>query len=134
MDKSTLLEDVSKILAGLKEVGVAYIFGSFLEKEEFNDIDVALLLFENLDPYQSLKFSLKVAGKLERQISPRFEFDVKILNSSPIELQFEVIRKGRIIFSRDEFSRIDYESEVISTYLDLKYMYDLIDKEFLARV
>jgi hypothetical protein len=49
-------------------------------------------------------------------------------------LQFEVIKKGHVIFSRDESSRIDYESEVIPAYLDLKYMYDLIDKKFLARV
>jgi predicted nucleotidyltransferase len=133
MDKSSFLADINRILAGLKEVNTAYIFGSFLEKEYFNDIDVALLLSESLDPYKSLKFSLKVAGELERQIKPRFEFDVKILNSSPIEFQFEVIKKGQTIFSRDESSRIDYESEVISAYLDLKYMYDLIDKEFLAR-
>lgn len=134
MDKSSFLADISSILAGLKEVNTAYIFGSFLEKEDFDDIDVALLLSESLDPYKSLKFSLKVAGELERQIKPRFEFDVKILNNSSIELQFEVIKKGHVIFSRDESSRIDYESEVISAYLDLKYMYDLIDKEFLARV
>jgi predicted nucleotidyltransferase len=133
MDKSSFLADISRILAGLKEVNTAYIFGSFLEKEDFNDIDVALLLSESLDPYKSLKFSLKVSGELERQVKPRFEFDVKILNNSPIELQFEVIKKGHVIFSRDESSRIDYESEVISAYLDLKYMYDLIDKEFLAR-
>jgi predicted nucleotidyltransferase len=133
MDKSIFLVDVSKILAELKEVDVAYIFGSFLERKDFNDIDIALLLSESLDPYKSLKFSLKVAGKLERQISPRFEFDVKILNNSPIELQFEVIKKGHVIFSRNESRRIDYESEVISAYLDLKYMHDLIDKEFLAR-
>ncbi|AKB80425.1 putative nucleotidyltransferase [Methanosarcina horonobensis HB-1 = JCM 15518] len=112
----------------------AYIFGSFLERKDFNDIDIALLLSESLDPYESLKFSLRVAGKLERQISPRLEFDIKILNNSPMELQFEVIKKGQVIFSRDESRRIDYESEVISTYLDLKYMYDFIDKEFLARV
>lgn len=135
MDKSSFLSDVGKIVAGLKEVDIAYIFGSFLEGNEFNDIDVALLLSEELgmDPYKSLKFSLKVASELERQIKPRFEFDVRVLNIAPIEFQFEVIRKGCIIFYRDESTRIDYESEVISTYLDLKYMYDFLDKEFLAR-
>ena len=133
MDKSSFLVDIGRILAGLKEVDAAYIFGSFLERKDFNDIDVALLLSESLDPYNSLKFSLRVAGELERQIRPRFEFDVKILNSSPIEFQFEVIKKGQVLFSRDESRRIDYEFEVISAYLDLKYMYDWIDKEFLAR-
>ncbi len=136
MDKSSFLADIGKIVAELKEVDVAYIFGSFLESDEFNDIDVALLLSEEpgLDPYKGLKFSLRVAGELERQTKPRFEFDVRILNIAPVEFQFEVIRKGRAIFTRDESRRIDYESEIISTYLDLKYMYDFLDKEFLARV
>jgi uncharacterized protein len=116
MDKSSFLAEISKIITGLKDADVAYIFGSFLEGEEFNDIDVALLLSEemSLDPYKSLKFSLKIAGELEKQIKPRFEFDVKILNNAPVEFQFEVIRKGRVIFSRDESRRIDYESELIS--------------------
>lgn len=135
MDKSSFLAEISKIIAELKEVDVAYIFGSFLESDEFNDIDVALLLSEDLglDSYKSLKFSLKVAGELERQIKPRFEFDVRILNIAPVEFQFEVIKKGRVIFSRDKSRKVDYEFEVISTYLDLKYMYDILDKKFLAR-
>jgi predicted nucleotidyltransferase len=133
MDKSSFLADIGTVVARLKNVDVAYIFGSFLEGEEFNDIDIALLLSEDLDPYKGLKFSLKVAGELERQVKPRFEFDIKILNNAPVEFQFEVIKKGSVIFSRDETRRVDYEFEVISTYLDLKYMYDFLDKKFLAR-
>ena len=77
-----------------------FIFGSFLEGAEFNDIDIALLLSKELglDPFKSLKFSLKVADELEKQIKPRFEFDVMILNIAPIEFQFEVIRKREILW------------------------------------
>jgi predicted nucleotidyltransferase len=115
MDKSSFLEEIRKIIAELKYADVAYIFGSFLEIDEFNDIDVALLLSDEpgLDPYKSIKFSLKVAGELKRKIKPRFEFDVRILNIAPVEFQFEVIRKGHVIFSRDESTRIDYESELL---------------------
>lgn len=133
MDKSSFLTDIGKIVAGLKNIDAAYIFGSFLERDEFNDIDLALLLSEGLDSYKSLKSSFRVAGELERQINPGFEFDVKILNFSPTDFQFEVIKKGKVIFSRDKSRRVDYEFEVISTYLDLKYMYDFFDKEFLAK-
>lgn len=133
MDKSSFLADIVTFVSRLKNVDVAYIFGSFLEGEEFNDIDIALLLSEDLDPYKGLRFSLKVAGELERQVKPRFEFDIKILNNASVEFQFEVIKKGSVIFSRDETRRVDYEFEVISTYLDLKYMYDFLDKKFLAR-
>ncbi|MGB9929336.1 MAG: type VII toxin-antitoxin system MntA family adenylyltransferase antitoxin [Methanosarcina sp.] len=135
MDKSSYLADITNILSKFKEIDAAYLFGSFLEKDQFNDIDVALLLSEEsgIDSYKNLKLSLKVAGELERQIKPRFEFDVKSLNSAPVEFQFEVIKKGKVIFSRNESRRVNFEFEVISTYLDLRYMYDILDKEFLAR-
>jgi len=122
MDKSSYLTEIANIIAGFKEIDVAYLFGSFLEKDEFNDIDLALLLSEELglDSYKSLKFSLRIAGELERQIKPAFEFDIKVLNTAPVEFQFEVIKKGKVIFSRDDPRRIDFEFEAISTYLDLK--------------
>lgn len=136
MDKNLNLAEVANIITKFKEIDSAYLFGSFLKKDESNDIDLALLLSEELvmDSYKSLKLSLRIASELERKIKPRFEFDVKILNTASIELQFEIIKKGKAIFSRDESRRIDYEADLISTYLDLKYMYDLLDKEFLARI
>ncbi len=133
MDKDSILKNIGTIVGQFEGVDVAYVFGSFTEGDEFNDIDVALLLSKSLDPYKSLKFSLKVARVLEKGIVPRSTFDVKILNESPVEFQFEVLKKGVMVFSRDEDRRIDYEAETISCYLDLKYMYDWLDKEFLAR-
>jgi uncharacterized protein len=51
MDKGQTLAKIGEICAGFKEVDVAYVFGSFLLGEKFNDIDVALLLSKDLDPY-----------------------------------------------------------------------------------
>ena len=65
-----------------------------------------LLLSKDLDPYTNLKFAMRTAGEIERGIMPRFEFDVKVLNSSSLELQFEVIRTGAVVFSRDEENRL----------------------------
>lgn len=134
MDKSSFLADIGKIVAGLKNVDAAYIFGSFLERGiQRYRYSIAPIRRTWPGLYKSLKFSLRAAGELERQIKPLFVFDVKILNSSPTYFQFEVIKKGQVIFSRDKSRRVDYEFEVISTYLDLKYMYDFFDKEFLAK-
>jgi len=47
MDKSSYLTEIANIIAGFKEIDVAYLFGSFLEKDEFNDIDLALGLSQN---------------------------------------------------------------------------------------
>jgi len=134
MNKKDFITKIGEIVSKFDDVDIAYIFGSFLESEKFEDIDVGLVLNKDISPYARFKLSMKVARELERKIKPRLEFDVKILNHSPIEFQHEVLKKGRVVFSRNEDKRIEFESRLISTYLDHRVMYDFIDKAFLARV
>ncbi|KCZ73110.1 hypothetical protein ANME2D_00169 [Candidatus Methanoperedens nitroreducens] len=134
MDKKEVITKIREIISRFDYVEIAYIFGSFLESDKFNDIDVALVVSKGLNSYRRFKFAMEVARELERAIKPRFEFDVKILNYSSVEFQHEVLKKGKVIFVRDENKRIEYESKLISTYLDLKVMYDFLDRKFLARV
>lgn len=133
MDLNKTLERIRSILQGFEEIDIAYIFGSFLERDDFHDIDVALRLCKDVPPYQRFKLSEKVARSLERGISPRVDFDVRILNHAPACFQYEVISKGIVVLERDRERRVDYEAHLISEYLDLKYMYDYLDQAFLAR-
>ncbi len=125
---------IGEIISRFEDVDIAYIFGSFLESDKFNDIDVALVVSKELNPYRRFKFAMEVARELEKEIKPRYEFDVKILNYSPVEFQHEVLKKGKVVFLRDETKRIEYESRLLSTYLDFKGMYEFLDKKFLERV
>ncbi len=133
-DRQEIIEKIREIISRFDDLDIAYIFGSFLERDKFGDIDVAVVISKKLDPYGRFKFAMKMARELEKGINPRFEFDVKILNYSPVEFQHEVLKKGRVVFLRDETRRIEYEFEIISTYLDFRDMYEFIDKKFLARV
>ena len=132
MDRDRVLAEIKSILSGFEDIDASYVIGSFLKTDGFNDIDVALLVSNDLTPYEKLKFELKVAGELERNIKPRVEFDVKILNYSPIYFQYEAVKNGVAAYVKDQDIRVEYEAHLISDYLDLKEMYDLIDKEFLA--
>lgn len=134
MGKKEVKEKIGEIVSRFEDVDVAYVFGSFLDRDRFNDIDVAIVISREMNPYRRFKFAMEIARELEREIKPRFEFDVKILNYSPVEFQHEIIKKGRVVFIRDENRRIEYESKLISTYLDVKDMYEFLDKKFLARV
>jgi predicted nucleotidyltransferase len=133
MDKEKTKERISLILDGFEEIDLAYVFGSFLERDDFHDIDVAIHLCKEQSPYQRFKLASKVAGSLEQAVQPRIEFDVRILNNAPAYFQYEVINKGIVVLERDREKRVDYEADLISEYLDLKYMYDLFDQAFLAR-
>lgn len=134
MDKKEIERKIGEVTSRFEDVDIAYLFGSFLVSEKFGDIDVAIVLTRDLIPYKRFKFAMEIARELEKEIKPRFEFDVKILNYSPVEFQHEVLKKGKVIFERDEGKRIEYEASLISTYLDLEYMYEFVDKKFLARV
>jgi len=127
------VRDIEKVLKGFKEIEFAYCFGSFLDKETFNDIDIALYI-RDISPYEGLKLSLKVGRELERVIKPRKRIDVKILTHAPIALQYEVIKKGEVIFSKNDTMRKRYEAEVLSSYLDYKATSDWLDRKFLAKV
>ncbi len=133
MEKNRILESIRFILSGFEEIDLAYVFGSFLKRDDFRDIDIAIHISKELAPYQRFKLSSKVAGSLEKKIQPRVEFDVRVLNCAPAYFQYEVISQGMVVLERDQDMRVDYEAHLISEYLDLKYMYDRFDQDFLAR-
>jgi len=128
--------EIEGVLNRFQEIEFAYLFGSFIdiERDVFRDIDVAIYV-SSVSPfgaYEKMKLSLKIGRELEKVIRPRCEFDVKILNYAPILFQYEVIKTGKVVFSRDEVDRIRYEAKVISSYLDYKETSDWLDSEFLA--
>jgi uncharacterized protein len=133
MDRNKTKESIRLILNGFEEIDLAYVFGSFLERDDFHDIDIAIHLCTEQLPYQRFKLAQKIAGSLEQGIQPRVDFDVRILNYAPAYFQYEVISKGVVVLERDREKRVDFEADLISEYLDLKYMYDLFDRAFLAR-
>lgn len=133
-NKKEVMDEIGGVVSGFGCVRAAYVFGSYVHNDDFNDIDVALLISKELNPYARFKFEMRVARELERRIKPKFEFDVKILNYSPIEFQYEVLKKGETVFLRDRTENVDYEFEVISNYLDFQITAEYIDKKFLARV
>jgi predicted nucleotidyltransferase len=133
-DKEEFTKRIGEVLNRFQEIEFAYLFGSFLERDAFNDVDVALHVSKDFSPYKGVKFSLKVERAIEKEIEPRCVFDVKILNHAPIVFQYEVINVGEVTFSRDEKKRMRYEATVLSSYLDYKETSDWLDREFLAKV
>ena len=133
MDKSVILKRIGQIAGNHQEVNVAYVYGSYIEHQDFRDIDVALLFSCDLTPYKAFMLAMHIGTELDLGIKIGHDFDVRVLNSAHPEFQYEVVKNGIAIFSRNVQDRFDYEADVISNYLDLKEMYDFFDKEYLAR-
>ena len=47
--------------------------------------------------------------------------DLVILNDSPVQLSYEIIRHGKLIFCGDKSTKVDLEVDILSRYLDRRY-------------
>ncbi|WP_054847621.1 hypothetical protein [Methanoculleus chikugoensis] len=135
VDRERIVDQLRRCLDGREDILLGYLYGSFLRHGEFHDIDIALFVSGGeRDPYELYKYTMGIASDLERCITPRYEIDLRLLNDAPVEFQYEVVKTGRLLVSRDEETRIAFEADVIAQFLDLKYLYDTIDRALLARV
>lgn len=104
---------------------VAYLFGSQARGDAgpLSDVDVAILVEEGLAPAEALDLRLRLMASLARAFGAE-RVDVVVLNDAPYLLQHRVIRDGRVLFCRDELTRVRYEFRVLRDYLDFRYFED----------
>jgi predicted nucleotidyltransferase len=136
-NKSFILSDeekqvIMKRLAGYMEsrekISFAYIFGSFVDKIPFHDIDVGVYLSE-IKKESATPYALDLSHFLSNAL--RIRTEVKVLNYAPVLFLYHVIR-GRLIFERDEDIRVRIMENTIRVYLDIKPMIHRSIKEAFA--
>lgn len=94
----------------------AYVHGSFLEQENFNDIDIAVYL-DNKTEANSDPAGLEISLSLELESRIQHPIDVKFLNAAPLSFRYHAT-KGRLILSRDENTREEFLCRTWSAYFD----------------
>ena len=132
-EKAHITRQIQDVLAGLPSLRVAYLYGSFLSREDFRDIDIALLVDRETGRGDVPSYASRVADMIEGAIGYRYACDVRVLNDEPAWFRYQVISTGNPLSVRDEEDRIDFETAVLVEYQDLKFMYDLFDREYLAK-
>jgi len=133
-EREEIIRTLRDVLATLPSVRVAYLYGSFLSREDFRDIDIALLIDTALDDNQMLAYAARAGDLSEKALGFRHECDVRVLNDQPCWFLYEVISTGLPIFIANADERFDFETQVLIEYQDMKYTYDLFDREYLAKV
>ena len=134
MDKDVIIQRLQDALSSLPSLRVAYLYGSFLSRDDFKDIDIGIFIDNGPDKAHTLKFAANLGTILEEALEFRHECDIKILNEEPVWFTYEVISTGMILFMRNEDERIEIETGVLIEYQDIRSNYDLFDREYLAQV
>ena len=124
-----LARPLTEALSAREDVLFAYLFGSQASGRAHprSDVDLAVWLSE---PYDRASFAplLGLIGAATGALR-RDDVDVVILNEAPLRLAFEILG-GKLLFSRDEDTRIRAEAAIMSRYHDrLPYYKRHLDHE-----
>jgi predicted nucleotidyltransferase len=100
---------------------VAYLFGSEAKGASgvFSDIDVAVFVDKGVDKSERFDIRLRLSNELSSIMNKRV--GLVVLNDASVQLSYEVIKHGKLIFCKDKSVQVDFEMETLSKYLDRRY-------------
>lgn len=119
-NKINIEDTIRTFLKNKIEITFAYIFGSFVQKDQYHDIDIAVYLSDDFNKNDFKKFPYGYESILisELTLLVREKIDFVVMNNADITLQQRIINKGTLLFSKDEHHRITYENRIRKLYLD----------------
>jgi len=114
-----------------------YLFGSCLSGggSESSDIDLAFLLEEEFyrsDPVVAMSPAYLIAAQIGKKFDK--ETDVTILNSSSLEIAYEVVTSGKCLFEIDPEMRVEYELKIKGMYFDFRPFLEELRAKSLSRL
>jgi len=117
LDKEKIIEAIKEILHNNQEILFAYLFGSFIESDIYNDIDIAIFIDESSLNSISRWFEIDLSLEVEKLICKKT--DIILLNKAPDHLIHQVSR-GQILIDRDEEKRFDFILPAWKRYFDFQ--------------
>ncbi len=126
----SLKRELILLLSSRKEVIFAYLFGSFINGVPFKDIDLALFLdLKMVASDQIENYGERCSedlGNIFRQI-----FDVSILNKAPASFVLNVLKKGELLFSKNDILRTNLIEEcslasIKDEAISLQYLKEIV--------
>lgn len=126
------IDKLRHYLSNRSEITAAYLFGSRAEglARKDSDIDIAVLLSPK--PENVLEYRITLSGELENLFHKRI--DLIVLNASPLLLQFQVIKKGRLLFEKNPEERALYQMRIMSRYYDYRRYFDYHAEHLKQRI
>lgn len=116
MNINSFHEKILGVATEFSEICLVYLFGSQVTGNvgPLSDIDLGVLVEHesmNMELQSHLAHAFVKAFGTER-------IDLVMLNIAPIELAFNVIAQGRLLYKRSQAEKVEYEATVMSLYYD----------------
>lgn len=122
------LNRLSEVLGRYSNVVAAYIFGSRARGDfrEDSDWDIGVLISQEFTANSFLDFLEELREALEVDFE---KLNPVILNDADIDLAFQALSEGKLIYESNEDLRSDLEVDIIKRYIDAKPLLELRRKK-----
>jgi predicted nucleotidyltransferase len=130
------VDNILKLLENEHEILFAYLFGSYAKgvQHKQSDIDIAIFLknpdFLEKDPL----YPSRLAIKMENLLGNKRSVDIRVLNGSTLIFRNQVLKFGKLLLSKNEKERIEFETSSLAQYYDFKPHLELYDTARKARL
>jgi uncharacterized protein len=112
------IQALAPVLEKHPEIMLGYVFGSYLCREKYRDVDIAILLD---DGKESLTLQNDTLGcNIGEALSLGCNVDLVILNDAAVEFCHNVIKNGSLFFARDDQVRIAFETKILDEFMDYR--------------
>ncbi len=126
-ERASVIEHLRKVFQKKPHVLFAYLFGSFIKGDYFEDLDLAVYFREGKRSLVGGREVLSLEREIEEQV--HFPVEIVVLNEAPLFFAFRLIKEGEIIFSRDDKSYLDFEERIRLQYFDFLPFYNRYYRE-----
>ena len=138
MEMAAVLQDLlNEMIPGNPGIKAVYLFGSHTDGSATrrSDIDLAFLFEEagyRADPLDPFYRAQVIAANLGESL--RRKTDAVLLNSSSLEMAYEIVTTGVCVYEVDRDVRAVYEARVMGLWFDFKPFVEGLRALFLANL
>ncbi len=124
LEKNEIRRLVKDYLQNQNEIIFAYIFGSFVNADDYRDIDIAVYIdspdsAKDFDKYP-YGYESKILGELTALLHSD-KIDLVLLNKSPLLITHRIINRGELLFDKEKYMRIEFENFIRKQFIDNEY-------------
>mgnify|MGYP001577460396 CR=1 FL=1 len=119
----------------IHKVSLVYLFGSYAEEtaQPMSDIDIGVVFSEEISP-NSLGIYYNAMYNILADVFPEHSIDIVFLQMTSLELCFDVIRHGKILYAHSNDERYNFEEKTQILYADFKPLLDEFDSAIIERI
>jgi predicted nucleotidyltransferase len=127
-------KELTEYFSSKDSIILAYLFGSTVRGDtcRLSDVDIGVLLDEKLSEKDRFDLELKLISEIANLIKKN-KIDLVVLNEAPLLLSYNIIKNG-IILKSSETERVNFETKILSMYMDEKYYIKRHTEETLKKI